>query len=61
MSLTQLLDHLQTGDVIIVREAAVRMQLPATLARPDAVDVNEIKRHKLVRSLIAVRKDGGKK
>jgi hypothetical protein len=64
MSVAQILGHLRTGDVIIVRGAAASPRLrmlPATLGRPDAVDVNEITSRKLLRNLITVRKDGGRK
>ena len=63
MSLTQILGHLRTGDVIIVRNgaASMRLRLPTPPGRPDAVDVNEINSRKVLRSLIAVRKAGGKK
>ena len=43
MSLAQILGHLRTGDVIIVRggDASLRLRLlPAMLGRPDAVDGN---------------------
>jgi hypothetical protein len=63
MSLAQILGHLRTGDVIIVRggDASLRFRLPVGLGRPDAVDVNDIKSRKLLRNLITVRKDGGRK
>jgi hypothetical protein len=64
MSLAQILGHLRMGDVIIVRgndASSLRLRLPVTLGRPEAVDVNQIKSRKLLRSLITVRKDGGKK
>jgi hypothetical protein len=64
MSLAQILGHLRMGDVIIVRGndvSSLRLRLPAPLGRPEAVDVNQIKSRKLLRSLITVRKDGGKK
>jgi hypothetical protein len=63
MSLAQILGHLRTGDVIIVREgnAALRVR-PATLpGRADVVDANTFDPRKLLRSLIASRKGGGKK
>jgi hypothetical protein len=63
MSLEQILGHLRTGEVIIVRgptEMSPRMRLPLALVRPNAVDVNDIKSRKLLRNLITVRK-GGKK
>jgi hypothetical protein len=62
MSLAQILGHLRMGDVIIVRgDASPRLQLPAMLVRPDAMDDSSIQPRKLLRSLIAVRRDGGKK
>ena len=62
MSLAQILGHLRMGDVIIVRsDASPRLRLPAMLAGPDAMDDNSIQPRKLLRSLIAVRRDGGKK
>ena len=64
MSLAQILGHLRTGDVIIVRggDAVVAVAgCRSCLGRPDAVDVNDIKSRKLLRNLIAVRKDGGRK
>jgi len=62
MSLAQILGHLRMGDVIIVRrDASPRLRLPATLGRPDVMDGNSIQPRKLLRSLIAVRRDGGKK
>ena len=63
MSLAQILGHLRTGNVIIVRDndASLRFRLPTGLGRPDAVDVNEIKSRKLLRNLITVRKDGGRR
>jgi hypothetical protein len=63
MSLTQILGHLRTGDVIIVREgdATLRQRLSTLPARADVVDVNTFDSRKLLRRLIAARKDGGKK
>ncbi len=65
MSLAQILGHLRTGDVIIVRggDASVRLRLPtATLGRPDAAGwQRQSTSRKLLRNLIAVRKDGGRK
>ena len=64
MSLAQILDHLRTGDVIIVRggDASSRSRLPATLqVRSDAVDGSTINPRQLLRNLIAVRHDGVKK
>jgi hypothetical protein len=63
MSLAQILDHLRTGNIIIVpgNAAAPRLRLPATLARWDAIDGNSIQPRKLLRNLIAVRRDGAKK
>ena len=64
MSLAQILGHLRTGEVIIVRGTTEmsppRMRLPLALVRPNTVDVNDIKSRKLLRNLITVRK-GGKK
>ena len=63
MSLTQLLGHLRTGDVIIVRggDSSVRLRLPSMVGRVGAVAGNTIESRKLLRSLIAVRMDGAKK
>jgi hypothetical protein len=63
MSLAQVLGHLRTGDVIIVRDndASLRLRLAAVSGRPDVVDGNAFNSRKVLRSLIAVRKDGGKK
>jgi hypothetical protein len=61
MSLAQILGHLRTGDVIIFRNGDASLRLRSILGRPDAVDVNEIKARKLLRNLITVRKDGGRK
>jgi hypothetical protein len=63
MSLAQVLDHLRMGDVIIVRdrEASLRLRLPTIPGRPAVVEANSIDSRKLLRSLIAARKDGGDK
>jgi hypothetical protein len=63
MSLAQVLDHLRKGDVIIVRdrEASVRLRMSIMPARPAVVDVNTIDSRKVLRSLIAVRKDDDEK
>jgi hypothetical protein len=63
MSLTQILGHLRTGDVIIVRDgdAALRLRLATLPARSGVVDVNTFDSRKLLRNLIATRKGGGKK
>ena len=63
MSLTQILGHLRTGDVIIVRDndASLRLRLSTLPGRADVVDGNAFDSRKLLRRLIASRKDGGKK
>ena len=63
MSLTQILGHLRTGDIIVVREgdAAVRMRLATMPGRADVVDATTFDSRKLLRSLIASRKGGGGK
>jgi hypothetical protein len=63
MSLAQILGHLRTGDVIIVREgdAALRLRLSTMPGHAEVVDANTFDSRKLLRSLIAVRKGGGKK
>jgi hypothetical protein len=63
MSVAQLLGHLRTGDVIIVRsnEAGTGTRLPSILERVDAVDGTRIESRKSLRSLIAVRLDVAKK
>jgi hypothetical protein len=63
MSVAQLLGHLRTGDVIIVRgsDASSRLRRPSILERVDAVDGRTIESRELLRNLIAVRMDGGKK
>jgi hypothetical protein len=63
MSVAQLLGHLRTGDVIIVRgnDVSSRQRRPSILERVDAVDGKTIESRKLLRNLIAVRMDGGKK
>jgi hypothetical protein len=63
MSLAQILGHLRTGDIIIVREgdAALRLRLSTMPGRAEVVDANTFDSRKLLRSLITVRKGGGKK
>jgi hypothetical protein len=63
MSLTQILGHLRTGDVIIVRDGdtALRQRLAILPSRSGVVDVNTFDSRKLLRNLIAARKGGGKK
>ena len=63
MSLAQILGHLRTGDVIIVREgdAALRLRLSTLPGRPDVLDASTFDSRKLLRNLIAARKGGGKK
>ena len=62
MSLAQILGHLRTGDVIIVRDNDASQRLRrAILGRVDAVDGNTFNSRKLLRNLIAVRNDGVKK
>jgi hypothetical protein len=63
MSLAQILGHLRTGDIIMVRggDASFRLRLPSVLDRVDAVDDNTNESRELLRSLITVRRDGGKK
>jgi len=54
---------LRTGDVIIVREgdAALRVRLATMPGRAATVDASTFDSRKLLRSLIASRKGGGKK
>jgi hypothetical protein len=63
MSVAKLLDHLQMGDVIIVRGGAVALpsRFPAAPRRAGAVEGKAIVSRGLLRNLIAVRKVGGKK
>jgi hypothetical protein len=62
MSVAQILGHLRTGDVIIVPASDMpRLPRPHILDSADAVDGRAIKSHKLLRNLIAIRLDGGKK
>jgi hypothetical protein len=62
MSLAQMLGHLRTGDVIIVRDNDASQRLRRSiLGRVDAVDGNTFDSRKLLRNLIAVRHDGVKK
>ncbi len=63
MSLAQILGHLRTGDVIIVRDndASLRLRLATFPGHADVVDGNKFDSRKLLRRLIAARKDGGKK
>jgi hypothetical protein len=61
MSLAQILGHLRTGDVIIVRDDASQRLRRSILGRVDAVDGHTFDSRKLLRNLIAVRHDGVKK
>ena len=62
MSLAQILGHLRTGDVIIVRDHDASQRLRRSiLGRVDAMDGNTFDSRKLLRNLIAVRHDGVKK
>jgi hypothetical protein len=62
MSLAQILGHLRTGEVIIVRDNDASQRLrQSILGRVDAVDGNTFDSRKLLRNLIAVRHDGVKK
>ena len=62
MSLAQILGHLRTGDVIIVRDNDASQRLRrAILGRGDAVGGGTFDSRKLLRNLIAVRHDGVKK
>jgi len=63
MSLAQILGHLRMGDVIIVRDndASSRLRLVTVPGRADVVGTRPFDSRKLLRSLIAARKDGGKK
>jgi hypothetical protein len=63
MSLAKLLDHLQMGDVIIVRGAAAAMpsRLQAASMSLEVAEGKAIVSRELLRNLIAVRKVGGKK
>jgi hypothetical protein len=62
MSLAQILGHLRTGDVIIVRDNDASQRLRRSiLGRVDAMDGNTFDSRKLLRNLIAVRHDGVKK
>jgi len=63
MSLAQILGHLRTGDVIIVRDndASLRLRLTTLPGYADVVDRNTFDSRKLLRRLIAARKGGGKK
>jgi hypothetical protein len=63
MSLAQILGHLRTGDVIIVPGggASMRLRLPTIPGRAAAAAASTFDSRKLLRSLIAARKDGGKK
>jgi hypothetical protein len=62
MSLAQILGHLRTGDVIIVRDNDASQRLRRAILGPvDAVDGNTFDSRKLLRNLIAVRHDGVKK
>jgi hypothetical protein len=62
MSLAQILGHLRTGDLIIVRDNdASQRPRRSIVDRVDAVDGNTFDSRKLLRNLIAVRHDGVKK
>lgn len=62
MSVAQLLGHLRTGDVIIVRGNDASVRSPSSvLGRMGEVGGRTIQSRKLARSLIAVRLDGPKK
>jgi hypothetical protein len=62
MSLAQILGHLRTGDVIIVRDNDASQRLRrAILGQVDAVGGSTFDSRKLLRNLIAVRHDGVKK
>ena len=62
MSLAQILGHLRTGDVIIVRDNDASQRLRRSIpGRVDAVDGTTFDSRKLLRNLIAARKGGGKK
>jgi hypothetical protein len=62
MSLAQILGHLRTGDVIIVRDNDASQRLRRAIqGRVDAVDGHTFGSRKLLRNLIAVRHDGVKK
>ena len=62
MSLAQILGHLRTGDVIIVRDNDASQRLRRSiLGRVGAVDASTFDSRKLLRNLIAVRHDGVKK
>jgi hypothetical protein len=62
MSLAQILGHLRTGDVIIVRDNDASQRLRRAIqGRVDVVDGHTFDSRKLLRNLIAVRHDGVKK
>jgi hypothetical protein len=63
MSLAQILGHLRTGDVIIVRngDASTRLRLPTIPGRADTTAGSTFDSRKLLRDLIAARKAGVKK
>ena len=63
MSLAQILGHLRMGDVIIVRDndASLRLRLATVPGRADVAGTRPFDSRKVLRSLIAARKDGGKK
>jgi hypothetical protein len=63
MSVAKLLDHLQMGNVIIVRgfSAAMSSRHPGASAGADAVKGKATVSRELLRNLIAVRKVGGKR
>jgi hypothetical protein len=60
MSLAQILGHLRTGDVIIVRDNDASQRLRRSILGR-AGDGNTFDSRKLLRNLIAVRHDGVKK
>ena len=64
MSLAQLLGHLKTGDLIIVRGGNAALQLPSQTILRDVSGTqpgDTRKSRRLLRSLIAVRRVGAKK
>ena len=62
MSVAQFLGHLRMGDVIIFRGGdRPSLPRPSVLERFDGGEGRTFESRKLLRSLIAVRLDGGKK
>jgi hypothetical protein len=62
MSVAQLLGHLRMGDVIIFRGSGLpSLPRPSVPERFDPVGGKTFESRRLLRSLIAVRLDGGKK